>query len=162
MSVKTFQIENLASRAKGSITTLKRMSESKRADWQQELLQWEEQSATTLTGCCDDDTFLSTFVLHFVQAVLDNLSARFPDEDIYILSAGEVFLPSKFPSSSSDCYFNGRNHISTLAHHYRCNVEETLSEWKEVIFSLKQMTMVREVLHYLAASSYVGYPNLAK
>ena len=53
MSVKTFQIENLASikpaltRAKDSITTLKRMSESKRADWQQELLQWEEQSATT-------------------------------------------------------------------------------------------------------------------
>ena len=116
------------------------MSESKRADWQQ------EQSATTLTGCCDDDTFLSTFVLHFVQAVL----------------AGEVFLPSKFPSSSSDCYFNSRNHISTLAHHYHCNVEETLSEWKEVIFSLKQMTTVREVLHYLAGSSHVGYPNLAK
>ena len=106
------------------------MSESKRANWQQELLEWEEQSATILTGCCDDVTFLSSFVLPFLQAVLDNLSARFPDEDIHILSAGEVFLPSKFPSSSSDCYLYGRNHISTLAHHYRCNVEETLSEWK--------------------------------
>ena len=52
--------------------------------------------------------------------------------------------------------------ICTLAHHYRCNVEETLSEWKEVIFSLKQMTTVREALHYLAAFNHVGYPNLAK
>ena len=105
---------------------------------------------------------MSSFVLPFLQAVLDNLSARFPDEDIHILSAGEVFLPSKFPSSLSDCYLYARNHISTLAHHYCCNIEETLSEWKKVISSLKQMTTVREVLHYLAAFNHVGYPNLAK
>lgn len=27
---------------------------------------------------------------------------------------------------------------SILAYHYECNTEETLSEWKEVVFNLKQ------------------------
>ncbi len=164
---KTFQIENLdfgsikpaIKRATDSIKTLKACSQSKTADWQKELFEWE-QNTSSLTGQ-RDDVFLSKFCLPFIQSILDNLSARFPDDDMDILSAGEVFLPSSIPTDLTDCYSYGRDHINTLAKHYGCNIEETLSEWKEVLPTLKTKEKLREVLHFLVAFDDL-YPNLSK
>ena len=162
---KTFQFENLdffsikpALRiARESINVLKTHSESNSADWQQDLLEME-QNTTPLTG--RRDNFLLTFVSPFIQAVLDNLSARFPDEDL----AADVFSPSKIPANSNECYTYGRNQIKTMAQHYGCDVERTICEWKEVILELKQnkaICKIREALHFLVTSNAI-YPNLSK
>ena len=164
--LKTFQIENLdfssikpaLKRAKDSIVTLRNVSESNVAGWQKQLSNF--QLTTTLSGH-SNSSFMLTFVLPFIQAVLDNLLARFPDEDIKVLSAGEVFLPSKIPANSTYCYSYGRDHVSTLARHYGCDVEETIYEWKEVVVTLKQKTNAREVLYHLLTAGAL-YPNLAK
>ncbi len=164
---KIFQLENLdfssikpaVRRAKESISTLKHISERNLADWQKELRE-REQSAT-LSGCCSNSTFMNTFVLPFIQAVMDNVTTRFPDTDIEILSAVEVFKPTEIPTNPTDCYSYGRDHILVLANHYGCDTTKTLSEWKEVVFSLKQKAKTRDVLLHLLGLNIL-YPNLTK
>lgn len=72
-------------------------------------------------------------MLPFLAAVEKNLSDRFPAHDVTILSAAAVFNPLKVPSEQSERYHYGRDSITRLANHYKCDLTATLSEWKEVI-----------------------------
>ena len=101
------------------------------AEWQKELLEWEHQSGVYLNGH-NDSQFLNSFVLSFIEAIQLNLKHRFPEHDMAILSAAEVFNPTEIPSIQQDIYAYGRTSITTLATHYNCDLSQTLSEWKEV------------------------------
>ena len=102
---KTFQEKNLnfgsvkpsILKATKAITNLRIQSESGKADWQNELTEWETEFDGSLQGC-NEARFLATFVAPFIAAIQNNLSDRFPPADVDVLAAGEVFEPSKIPS----------------------------------------------------------------
>lgn len=164
---KTFQIENIdfssikpsLDRAQHSIATLKTLSESKSADWQGELVDWEKECLVAVNGH-DIEHFLSKFALPFIKAVETNLSERFPDHDISILSAGAVFDPNKVPVDPTVRYSHGRDSVTMLATHYHCDTSETIYEWKEVVSIAKEKyTNTRSFLKCLVSHRSV-YPNL--
>lgn len=122
---KTFQIENIdfsaikpaLNRARKSIEILNTCSKAKSAEWQKELLEWENQSHVSL-GSCNDVQFLDSFALPFIQAIELNLKERFPEHDVLVISAAEVFNPSTIPSDQEELYSYGKTSITTLATHY--------------------------------------------
>ena len=152
-----FQIENLdfgaikpaLERVKKSITTLKSLSLIGKADWQKELTEWEHQYVDGSLSGHNEASLLAIFVQPFITAVQTNLLERFPDQDIDILSAGEVFNPSKVPSTSIECYSYGREKLLKLAQHFGCDEEHTIKEWKEVVQTIQKMTNVQEVLKFI-------------
>ena len=137
---KTFQIENLdfgsikpaLDRANKSIEILHTCSQSNSAEWQKEL---EHQSGVYLNDH-NDSQFLNSFVLSFIEAIQLNLKDRFPEHDMAILSAAEVFNPTEIPSIQQDIYAYGRTSITTLSTHYNCDLSQT---WKEVVSTAKQV-----------------------
>jgi uncharacterized protein YsxB (DUF464 family) len=164
---KTFQIENLSfgsikpalDRANRSIELLYTCSQSSLAEWQKELLEWEQKSGMILNDC-NESQFLSSFVIPFIKAIQMNLKNRFPDHDISILSVAEVFNPTEIPSIEQDMYAYGRSSITTLATHYKCNLSETISEWKEVVSTAKEkFSNISEFLHFLVSMRDI-YPQL--
>ena len=162
---KTFQLENLnfasvkpaLDRAKASLSALRLSSNSNAADWQKELSEWQQENSH-LTG---HNAFLTTFVLPFIDAVEMNLLARFPENDINVLSAADVFQPSNIPDNLAECYSYGRDCIKVLAEHYCCDITETTSEWKEVVHTLKKTDSVQKSLEFLIMYRS-QYPNLGK
>ena len=107
------------------------------------------------------NAFLTTFVLPFIDAVEMNLLARFPENDINVLSAADVFQPSNIPDNLAECYSYGRDCIKVLAEHYCCDITETTSEWKEVVHTLKKTDSVQKSLEFLIMYRS-QYPNLGK
>lgn len=142
---KTFQKENLnfgsvkpsILKATKSITNLRIQSESGKADWQNELIEWETEFHDGSLQGRNEASFLATFVTPFIAAIQNNLSDRFPAADVDILSAGEVFEPSKIPSADVECYSYGRDKITSLAQHFHVDVKNAVSEWKEVVMDVK-------------------------
>ena len=70
------------------IAALTTLSNIGKADLQKELSQWEQQNELQDH---DDASFLLSSVHPFIEAILNNLSERFPTWDIDILSSGEMF-----------------------------------------------------------------------
>ena len=90
-------------KATKAITNLRIQSESGKADWQNELIEWETEFDGSLQGR-NEARFLATFVRPFIAAIQNNLSDMFPPADVDVLVAGEVFEPSKIPSADVECY----------------------------------------------------------
>ena len=101
------------------------------------------------------------FVQPFIEAILTNLSECLPTWDIDILSAGEVFDPRNIPSTPAECYLYGRDKVSGQSQHFDCDVESTVSEWKEAVLTLQGKNNTREVLLFIVSHSLL-YPYLAK
>ena len=90
------------------------------------------------------------------------MSKRFPDHDIFTISAGTVFDPCKIPSNPSERYFHGRDSIATLATHYDSDANKNISKRKEAVSVAKKgYTKARGFLKLLVSHCSL-YPNLGK
>ena len=106
---------------------------------------------------------MTNFALPFIKAVKKKkMSKRFPGHDIFTILAGAVFVPCKIPSNPSERYSRSRDSIATLATHYDCDTDKTISEWKEAVTVAKEgYTKAREFLKFLVYHCSL-YPNLGK
>ena len=84
----------------------------------------------------DPGHFLDSFATPYLQVFLQNLTERFPEQSLAVLNAAEVFDPTKCPLTREDRYHYGRDEIVILAEHYNVETTVTLSEWKEVVCTL--------------------------
>ncbi|XP_065892733.1 zinc finger protein 862-like [Dysidea avara] len=122
---------------------------------------------TELQKQMEEKKRLETDVAKFVQAIVNNLTARFPSSDI--IQAARIFDPAAVPGSDTDCAAYGERDLLLLTSQYSSFVDHNLCslEWDTLKHCMKisyARYSLREFMLKLATdvTLIMHYPSLSK
>ena len=122
---------------------------------------------TELQKQMEEKKRLETDVAKFVQAIVNNLTARFPSSDI--IQAARIFDPAAVPGSDTDCAAYGESDLLLLTSQYSSFVDHNLCslEWDTLKHCMKisyARYSLREFMLKLATdvTLIMHYPSLSK